>query len=119
MHMPHDVEEVFEEAIHEITEVFSEEELISHSHHKKLEKVILVLRNSAVLAALILFLVSFMHFPSYNIIRAVAYFIGAVAYICEILLLTDCLTTKVPHSEMFMAYCFGPLYILMGLVYLL
>ena len=46
--MRHEVEEVFEEAIHEITEVFTEEELISHSHHKRLEKIILVLRNTAV-----------------------------------------------------------------------
>lgn len=119
MHISHEVEEVFEEALHEITEVFTEEELISHSHHKKLEKIILVLRNSAVLVALLLFVASLFHFEGYNIIKSVAYFVGAFAYVCEILLLTDCLTTKVPHSEMFMAYCFGPLYILMGLGYLL
>ena len=37
----------------------------------------------------------------------------------EVLLLTDCFRTRVPHSEMFMAYCFGPMYILLGISYLL
>ena len=44
---------------------------------------------------------------------------GCDLYFCEIVLLTDCFTAKVPHKELFMAYCFGPLYILLGLSYLL
>ena len=36
-----------------------------------------------------------------------------------ILLLTDCFSKRIPHREMFMAYCFGPLYILLGISYLI
>ena len=48
-----------------------------------------------------------------------AYFLGAGAYFAEILVLTDGFRQKVPRKELFMAYCFGPLYILLGLSYLL
>lgn len=45
--------------------------------------------------------------------------VGAAAYVFECLLLTDCFKTKVPHKEMFMVYCLGPLYLIMGLGYIL
>ena len=80
--------------------------------------VILLLRNLAVGAAAALFLVSLFHLPCRYLLKAIAYFFGAAAYFCEILLLTDCFTQKVPHREMFMAYCFGPMYILLGISYL-
>ena len=44
----HEVEEVIhevEEVIHDVYVGLSEEELISHSHHKRLEHWILILRN--------------------------------------------------------------------------
>jgi hypothetical protein len=50
--------------------------------------------------------------------RAIGYFAGAGAYVCECLAITDCFQKKVPHTEMFMVYCFGPLYILMGFGYI-
>ena len=118
----HEVEEVFhevEEAIHDVYVGLSEEELISHSHHKKLEHTILVLRNIAVGLAVVLFAASLFHFDGSNILKGMAYFLGAGAYYGEILLLTDCFSTQVPHQEMFMAYCFGPMYLLLGLSYLL
>lgn len=54
-----------------------------------------------------------------NLLVGVAYFCGAGAYVFECLLLTDCFKTKVPHKEMFMVYCLGPLYLIMGLGYIL
>ena len=57
--------------------------------------------------------------PMEALLKGIAYFFGAAAYFCEIVLLTDCFTAKVPHKELFMAYCFGPMYILLGLSYLL
>ena len=54
-----------------------------------------------------------------QLLRAAAYFLGAGAYFAEILVLTDGFRQKVPRKELFMAYCFGPLYILLGLSYLL
>ena len=117
-HMEDVIHEV-EEVIHDVYEGLSEEELISHSHHKKAEHYILILRNVAVALAVVLFAVSLAHFEGSNILKAIAYFLGAMAYFSEILLLTDCFSEKVPHQEMFMAYCFGPMYILLGLSYLL
>lgn len=54
-----------------------------------------------------------------SILRSIAYFCGTGAYFLEILLLTDCFSKRIPHREMFMAYCFGPLYILLGISYLI
>ena len=122
-HTLHDeVEEVIhhaEEAIHDVLEGLSEEELISHSTHKKADHIILLIRNLAVAAAVVLFFVSLFHIPFQHTLKAIAYFLGAAAYCSEILLLTDCFSSRVPHQEMFMAYCFGPMYILLGLSYLL
>ena len=98
------------ESVLELKEAFTEEELLAHSHHKRAEHVFLLARNTFVAVAALLFA---------YLIKAIAYFFGAGAYFCEILLLTDCFSQKVPHREMFMAYCFGPMYILLGISYLL
>lgn len=60
----------------------------------------------------------FMH-NYHSLLRGVAYIFGAGAYLSEFSMLTDSFTRKVPHKELFMVYCFGPLYVLMGLAYLL
>ena len=70
-------------------------------------------------AAAALFLASFALADIHKLLRAIAYFCGAGAYVAEILILTDGFRRKVPQKELFMAYCFGPLYILLGLSYLL
>ena len=116
--MPNGLKQLAENLL-ELKEAFSEEELLAGSHHPRAEHVILLLRNLAVGAAAALFLVSLFHLPCRYPLKAIAYFFGAAAYFSEILLLTDCFTQKVPHQEMFMAYCFGPMYILLGISYLL
>lgn len=83
------------------------------------EHVLLVARNLAAGAAAALFLASFALADIHKLLRAIAYFCGAGAYVAEILILTDGFRRKVPQKELFMAYCFGPLYILLGLSYLL
>ena len=120
--MPHDMDDVLqdvEEVLHELQEGLSEEALISSNHDKRLGHWFLLLRNGAVLCAAALFVASILRAPGANLLQAVAYFLGALAYFCEILILTDCFHQKVPHREMFMAYCFGPLYLLLGISYLL
>ena len=117
-----EMEEVLHEAgdvLHDVLEGLSEEDIISHSHHKKLEHGVLLFRNIAVGLAVILFFISMFHIPGEHILKGIAYFLGAAAYFSEFILLTDCFTERVPHQEMFMAYCFGPLYILLGLSYLM
>ena len=123
-HTLHDeVEEAIhhaEDVIHDVWEGLSEEEVISHATHKKTEHIALLIRNIAVGAAVVLFLASLIHHgPMRYTTKAIAYFLGAAAYCAEFVILTDCFTTRVPHREMFMAYCFGPMYILLGLSYLL
>ena len=118
----HGAEEVLHEAgevIHDVLEGLSEDEIISHSDHKQFEHGVLLFRNIAVGMAVLLFLISMFHLPFSHVLKAIAYFLGATAYFSEFILLTDCFTKRVPHQEMFMAYCFGPLYILLGLSYLM
>ena len=120
--MPHDMDDVLqdvEEVLHELQEGLSEEALISSNHDKRLGHWFLLLRNGAVLCAAALFVASILRAPGANLLKAIACFLGALAYFCEILILTDCFHQKVPHREMFMAYCFGPLYLLLGISYLL
>ena len=100
-------------------ETLKEQDLLLGSRHQKLEQVVLLIRNLAVGIALVLFIASLLHAPAEALLKGIAYIFGAAAYFCEVALLTDCFTAKVPHKEMFMAYCFGPLYILLGLSYLL
>lgn len=117
--MSHLLQDELGEILHDAIEGLSEEEVISHSRHRRLEHAILLLRNLAVGTAVVLFLLSLLHIPGRYTLKAIAYFFGAAAYCLEFALLTDCFTKRVPHQEMFMAYCFGPLYILLGLSYLL
>ena len=99
--------------------MLDEDELISHSRHPQLERLFLTLRNIAAALAVFVFLLSLLtDLPIYTKLKAVGYFFGAAAYLFEMALLTDCFTEEVDHKEMFMAYCFGPLYVLMGISYL-
>ena len=70
-------------------------------------------RNAAVLLAAVLFLLSLAsaRCPGF---RAGGYLFGAAAYVCEIIVLTDGFKVKLPHAELFMPYCFGLLYLIMG-----
>jgi len=111
----HAIEAVVETA----KEVLEEKELIEHAHHKKLERLFLFLRNVAVFAAVVLMLASLSHSPLHATFRAHGYFCGMLAYVSELLLLTDCFTKRVDSREGFMAYCFGPLYFIMALSYLI
>ena len=60
-------------------------DVLTHEEHPKLDYAMLLVRNNLV---------------------------GAAAYVFECLLLTDCFKTKVPHKEMFMVNCLGPLYLI-------
>ena len=114
--MPHRTEDL-KQAIHHFYEGLFQEESIQQSRHKRLEHVILLIRNLAAALAVVLFAVSLFRAPWAYLCKGVAYFLGAAAYVCEIVILTDCFHTKVQHSEMFMAYCFGPMYLLLGVSY--
>ena len=110
--------EIFEKVKHTIDATIPDKEELTHGIHPKLDYALLVLRNLFVVLAVLLFLASLVFQSAYTTLKALGYFCGAVAYIFECFAVTDCFQTKVPHTEMFMVYCFGPLYILMGLGYI-
>lgn len=110
----------FIEETEEVIEALrNETELMEASTHDSVEQLILRLRNVAVLVAFLLFISSFFFHGIHSLLRGIAYLFGACAYFFELLLLTDFFSASVDHRELFMAYCFGPLYILMGIAYLL
>ncbi|MBO5928777.1 MAG: hypothetical protein J6Q42_02030 [Clostridia bacterium] len=110
--------ELLEQIKHTVDLTIPDKEDFTHGKHPKMDYVFLVLRNVFVTLAALIFLFSLFLHSLYTTLKAVGYFCGAAAYIFECLAVTDCFRTKVPHAEMFMVYCFGPLYILMGLGYI-
>ncbi len=111
--------QILEQIKHTVDVTIPDKEELTHGHHPKLAYLMLILRNLLVSSAVVLFLLSFFLHSATHTLKAVAYFCGAGAYAFECLLLTDLFRTKVPHQEMFMIYCFGPLYLLLGVSYIL
>lgn len=77
----------------------------------------LILRNIFVSLASVLFLISICIDHRVIPLKIIAYLCGMVAYCCEYLHLTKFFRQKIPHDELFMIYCFAPLYFLMGISY--
>lgn len=109
---------LIEKIKHTVDVTLPDKEELTHGLHPKIDYALLILRNVFTALAALCFLASLFLQEYYSILKAVGYFFGALAYIFECLAVTDCFQTKVPHTEMFMVYCFGPLYILMGLGYI-
>ena len=107
------------DALESILQHAGADELHTHGHHEKLEHLFLLLRNISVALAVVFFLVSTFYHEKAHLLKSIGYFLGALAYFSEILLLTDFFHQKVPYKEMFMAYCFGPLYVILGFSYLI
>lgn len=91
-------------------------ELIGN-RHRSAEIWLLIIRNTLVAAAVVLFLLSIFHITHRFLWKAIAYIFGAGAYLSEILILTDFFSKRIPFKEKFMAYCFGGLYLLMAVSY--
>ena len=117
-------EAIAEEAIH----IMEGDEAIVHdrpeSHRlSKTQHTFLTVRNIFVVIAGGLFILSMLHIePIYhywNILKFVAYILGAGAYGSEIIVLTDGWRKNPGLKEMFMPYMFGVLYVLLGFSYLL
>ena len=109
---------ILEQIKHTVDATIPDKEELTHGLHPKIDYALLILRNIFSGVAVFLFLLSFFLGDIQNLLKSIAYFCGAGAYLFECLAVTDCFQTKVPHTEMFMVYCFGPLYILMGFNYI-
>lgn len=77
----------------------------------------LFLRNLLAVVAAVLFMLSLLSDNKHMQLKAIAYIVGAVAYFGEILMLTDCFRHKPSHSELFMPYLFGAMYVILGISY--
>lgn len=107
--------DIIEQIIHTVDATIPDKDELTHKDHPKLDHAMLIIRNCLVGVAVILFVLSFFFDDAHYILRAVGYFCGVGAYVFECLLLTNCFKVKVPHREMFMVYCLGPLYLLLEL----
>ena len=103
---------------HTVDVTIPDREELPHGIHPKMDYIFLLLRNIFAALAVLFFVGAFVLRHVHADLKAIGYFMGAAAYVFECLAVTDCFKTKVPHTEMFMVYCFGPLYILMGLEYI-
>lgn len=117
-------EAIAEEAIH----IMEGDEAIIHdppeSHRlSKTQHTFLTVRNIFVVIAGGLFILSMLHIePIYhywNILKFVAYILGAGAYGAEVIVLTDGWRKTPSLKEMLMPYMFGVLYVMLGFSYLL
>lgn len=113
------MENPFKEIREDLEDLIEEPGLMQRSRNKRSDRVYLWIRNVCVGISTLLFILSFFLHDCHTLLRGIAYFSGAGAYFAEFGILTDSFSRKVPSRELFMAYCFGPLYILMGLAYLL
>lgn len=102
-----------------VDEGLLEKENIKKSRHKVPEKIFLWVRNVLVAVAAVIFIFSIIMHNHEDTLKGIAYFCGAGAYVSEIIIATDIFTRKLNKHELFMAFCFGPLYILLGLSYIL
>jgi len=108
---------------HDFDPPVPKEPLPKHNHHFFSPQAhrFLLLRNCAVVSAAVLFCMSLLLVTvgqdlSFRL-KAIAYFIGAAAYGCEYLMLTDCCRHKPAHREMLMSNVFGIMYIILGISY--
>ena len=92
---------------------------LAGNRHKDSEFWLLLIRNILVFVAAVLFIAGMFQISHRFLLKAIAYIMGAGAYLCEILILTDIFSRKIPFRDKFMAYCFGGLYILMAISYFL
>lgn len=94
-----------------------------HAHHALSPEAhrMLLLRNCAVvLAAALFFLSLFISVIGQTLsfrLRAIAYFFGAAAYLCEYLMMTDLRRNRRARREMLMSNVFGIMYIILGISY--
>ena len=111
---------LLEEWKEDLVEALTEHDLLLGSKHQKIEHAVLLVRNIAVGAALVLFIASLLHAPMEALLKGSRISFGAAAYFCEIVLLTDCFTAKgAAQGSCSWPIASGPMYILLGLSYLL
>lgn len=86
-----------------------------HPHHRHH----LWIRNIFALAAAALFMAALLVSDRDLLFKALAYGLGALAYIGELLVMTSAFRKKLAKNELFMPLLFGAMYIVLGMSYAL
>ncbi|MDO4567534.1 MAG: hypothetical protein Q4B99_01105 [Clostridia bacterium] len=91
-----------------------------YSAENPVEEWMMTGRNIAVCIAAVLFALAMLGAAGAlkDLFMGIAYFLGAGAYVLEILILTDCFETKTKLKDMLMPYVFGALYVALGISYI-
>lgn len=85
-------------------------------HHRT---VFAVIRNIFAVLTAICFVASFFLHSHHLLVRGIGYCFGVFAYFAELLELTEGFNRKKHLDDLFMAICFGALYIFMAVSYIL
>ena len=83
------------------------------------KKIYTRIRNIFVLLTAICFIASFFLHAHHLLIRGIGYCLGAVAYFSELLEMSEGFNQKKYLDDLFMAICFGILYIFLAVSYIL
>ena len=78
-----------------------------------------MIRNVFVLLTAICFIASFFLHEHHLLIRGIGYCMGFGAYFAELLELTEGFNRKKHLDDLFMAICFGALYVVLAITYIL
>lgn len=79
----------------------------------------LAIRNILALAAAVLFMAALLVSDKNLLFKALAYGLGALAYIGELLVMTSAFKKTLPKSELLMPLLFGAMYVVLGMSYAL
>ena len=78
-----------------------------------------IVRNVFALLTAICFIASFLLHERQLLVRGIGYCFGFVAYFAEVLELTEGFNRKKHLDDLFMAICFGGLYVFMAISYIM
>ena len=87
--------------------------------HSYNNRTFAAVRNTFALLTALCFIASFFLHEHHLLIRGIGYCLGAFAYFAELLELTEGFNRKKHLDDLFMAVCFGGLYVFMAVSYIM
>ena len=83
-HIDENMAHLIEQIKHTVDATIPDKEELTHGLHPKIDYWLLILRNVFVSAAVVLFLVALIVHSHEHLLKAIAYFCGAAAYVFEL-----------------------------------
>ena len=97
----------------------SREQIQTEEKKEYRHKVFNAVRNIFALLTAICFITSFFMQKDQFLVRGIGYSLGVFAYFAELLEITEGFNRKKHLDDLFMALCFGGLYILLAISYIM